>query len=124
MLGRSIATGADMKTDTPRPILLKDYRPPNYLIDTVNLDVSLHPTRTRVRSRLKMRRQPGLSRQARRAAARRRDAGAGNRAARRPRSSARASTRRPTRNSSSPACPRAPSRSRSSPTAIRRPTRR
>ena len=32
-----------MKTDTPRPILLKDYRPPNYLIDTVHLDVSLAP---------------------------------------------------------------------------------
>ena len=30
-----------MKTDTPRPILLKDYRPPNYVIDTVLLDVSL-----------------------------------------------------------------------------------
>ena len=43
-----------MKTDTPRPILLKDYRPPNYLIDAVDLDVSLHPTRTRVRARLKI----------------------------------------------------------------------
>ena len=47
-----------MKTDTPRPILLKNYRPPNYLIDTVNLDVSLHPTRTRVRAKLKIRRNP------------------------------------------------------------------
>src|SRR5262245_37421655 len=47
-----------MKTDTPRPILLKDYRPPNYLIDTVSLDVSLHPTRARVWARLKMRRNP------------------------------------------------------------------
>ena len=47
-----------MKTDTPRPILLKDYRPPNYLIDTVNLDVALDPTRTRVRARLKMRPNP------------------------------------------------------------------
>ena len=47
-----------MKTDTPRPILLKDYRPPNYLIYAVNLDVSLHPTRTRVRARLKIRRNP------------------------------------------------------------------
>jgi len=44
-----------MKTDTPRPILLKDYRPPSYLIDTVHLDVSLHPTRTRVRARLAVR---------------------------------------------------------------------
>src|SRR5262245_25846840 len=44
-----------MKTDTPRPILLKDYRPPGYLIDSVNLDISLHRTRTRVRARLKVR---------------------------------------------------------------------
>jgi aminopeptidase N len=47
--------GADMKTDTPRPILLRDYRPPAYLIDSVNLDVVLHKTRTRVRSRLRLR---------------------------------------------------------------------
>src|SRR6185295_17585780 len=47
-----------MKTDTPRPILLKDYRPPNYLIDTVLLDVSLDATRTRVRARLTVRRNP------------------------------------------------------------------
>jgi aminopeptidase N len=47
-----------MKTDTPRPIQLKDYRPPNYLIYAVNLDVSLHATRTRVRARLKIRRNP------------------------------------------------------------------
>src|SRR5215831_7463541 len=47
-----------MKTDTPRPILLKDYRPPNYLIYAVDLDVSLHPTRTRVRSKLKIKRNP------------------------------------------------------------------
>jgi aminopeptidase N len=50
-----------MKTDTPRPILLKDYRPPNYLIDTVHLDVSLHPTRTRVRARVKMRANPAVA---------------------------------------------------------------
>jgi aminopeptidase N len=47
-----------MKTDTPRPILLKDYRPSNYLIDTVLLDVSLDSRRTRVRARLKVRRNP------------------------------------------------------------------
>jgi aminopeptidase N len=50
-----------MKTDTPRPFLLKDYRPPNFLIDTVDLDVSLHPTRTRVRSRLKLRPNPSVA---------------------------------------------------------------
>ncbi len=61
MLGVLPPTGADMKTDTPRPILLKDYRPSSYLIDTVNLDVSLHPTRTRVRSRLSMRGNPSVA---------------------------------------------------------------
>ena len=50
-----------MKTDTPRPVLLKDYRPPKFLIDTVGLDVSLHPTRTRVRSRLKLRPNPSVT---------------------------------------------------------------
>jgi aminopeptidase N len=49
-----------MKTDTPRPILLKDYRPPSYLVDAVGLDVSLHPTRTRVQSRLKIRPNPAV----------------------------------------------------------------
>ena len=47
-----------MKTDTPRPILLKDYKPSSYLIDTVNLDVVLHPTEARVSSRLKVRPNP------------------------------------------------------------------
>jgi aminopeptidase N len=50
-----------MKTDTPRPILLKEYRPPGYLIDTVHLDVVLHPTRTHVRSRLGMRANPAVA---------------------------------------------------------------
>jgi aminopeptidase N len=50
-----------MKTDTPRPFLLKDYRPPKFLIDNVGLDVSLHPTRTRVRSRLKLRPNPSVA---------------------------------------------------------------
>ena len=46
------------KTDVPRPIQLKDYRPPAYLIDTVALDVNLHRSATRVRSKLKLRRNP------------------------------------------------------------------
>ncbi|MBO0741174.1 MAG: aminopeptidase N [Hyphomicrobiaceae bacterium] len=50
-----------MKTDTPRPVLLKDYRPPNYVIYAVDLDVSLHPTRTRVCSRLKIKANPAHS---------------------------------------------------------------
>ncbi len=51
-----------MRTDTPQAILLKDYRPPAYLIDTVHLDVSLDPHATRVRSKLKMRRNPAVGR--------------------------------------------------------------
>jgi aminopeptidase N len=50
-----------MKTETPRPILLKDYRPPSYLIDSVSLNVSLHRTRTRVAARLKMRPNPAVA---------------------------------------------------------------
>ncbi len=47
-----------MKTDVPRSIQLKDYAVPAYLIDTVDLDVVLHASATRVRSRLKVRRNP------------------------------------------------------------------
>jgi aminopeptidase N len=43
-----------MRTEEHRPILLKDYRPPDWLIETVDLDVSLHPSATRVRSKLKV----------------------------------------------------------------------
>jgi aminopeptidase N len=50
-----------MKTDTPRPILLKNYRPPNYLIDSVSLDIALDETRTRIRSRLKLRPNPAVA---------------------------------------------------------------
>jgi aminopeptidase N len=41
-----------MRTEEPRPIRLKDYRPPDWLIETVNLDVSLDPTATTVRAKL------------------------------------------------------------------------
>jgi len=47
-----------MKTDVPRPIRLKGYTPPDYLIDKVGLDFALDPTRTRVFSRLEMRPNP------------------------------------------------------------------
>lgn len=43
--------------DTPL-IRLEDYRPSDWLIDTVDLDISLHPTRTRVRSLLSLRPNP------------------------------------------------------------------
>ena len=50
-----------MKTDTPRPIRLKDYEPPRYLIDKVDLDFRLEAARTRVRSRLDVRPNPAAS---------------------------------------------------------------
>jgi aminopeptidase N len=50
-----------MKPEAPRPVHLKDYRPPAYLIDTVDLDIALHATRTRVRARLHVRPNPAAS---------------------------------------------------------------
>jgi aminopeptidase N len=44
-----------MRTEEPRPVRLKDYRPPDWLIETVDLDVSLDPTATTVRAKLKLR---------------------------------------------------------------------
>ena len=43
-----------MRTEEPRPVRLQDYRPPDWLIDTVDLDVSLHPTTTTVKARLRI----------------------------------------------------------------------
>ena len=43
-----------MKTSTPQTIHLKNYAPAPYLIKTVQLDVSLMPTETTVRSKLKI----------------------------------------------------------------------
>ncbi len=50
-----------MKLETPRPIQLKDYRPPAYLIDKVDLAFVLDPTATRVRARLSVRPNPHAS---------------------------------------------------------------
>ena len=47
-----------MKPEKPQPILLKNYSAPPYLIDTVSLDVALHPTRTRVSAELRLRPNP------------------------------------------------------------------
>ena len=47
-----------MRTDTAQPIRLQDYRPPEWLVDRVSLDVSLHPTSTRVRATLSLRPNP------------------------------------------------------------------
>jgi aminopeptidase N len=47
-----------MRTDLAQPIRLKDYRPPDWLVDQVWLDVSLHPARTKVRATLLLRPNP------------------------------------------------------------------
>jgi aminopeptidase N len=41
-----------MRTEQARPVRLKDYRPPDWLVETVELDIALHPTATHVRSSL------------------------------------------------------------------------
>jgi aminopeptidase N len=41
-----------MRTEEARPVRLEDYRPPDWLVDTVELDVSLDPAATRVRATL------------------------------------------------------------------------
>ena len=45
-----------MRTDTPQPIRLSDYRPPAFLIDEVHLAFDLAANATRVRARLTVRR--------------------------------------------------------------------
>jgi len=47
-----------MRDPTPQVTLLKDYAPPAFLIDTVDLDVELFEDRARVRSRLVLSRNP------------------------------------------------------------------
>jgi len=47
-----------MRTDLAQPIRLKDYRPPDWLVETVSLDFSLHPTATRVRATLVLKPSP------------------------------------------------------------------
>ena len=43
-----------MRTEEHRAIRLQDYRPPDWLIETVELDVSLHPAAAKVRAKLKL----------------------------------------------------------------------
>ena len=47
-----------MRTDIAQPIRLEDYRQPDWLVDTVHLDFSLHPSGTRVKARLSLRPNP------------------------------------------------------------------
>src|SRR6202453_4317411 len=48
-----------MRTEEPRPIRLKDYRPPDWLIEPVDLDGALDPTATTVRATLKFKPNSG-----------------------------------------------------------------
>ena len=47
-----------MRTDTPQIVRLQDYRPSDFLIDRVDLDIRLHPTETRVTAALSLRPNP------------------------------------------------------------------
>ena len=50
-----------MRTDTALPIRLKDYREPDWLVETVSLDFSLHPTQTKVRATLALKPNPAAA---------------------------------------------------------------
>ncbi|KVW96045.1 aminopeptidase N [Thiobacillus denitrificans] len=47
-----------MRTETPNTIYLKDYTPPTWLVDTVDLHVAIHQGHAEVRARLACRRNP------------------------------------------------------------------
>src|SRR4051812_19681880 len=47
-----------MRTDVAQIVRLEDYRPSDFLIDQVELDVRLHPTATKVKATLSMRPNP------------------------------------------------------------------
>lgn len=47
-----------MRTEEPRLIRLSEYRPPDWLVETVDMDVKLHPTQTPVRTTLKLKPNP------------------------------------------------------------------
>ena len=44
-----------MRTEEARPVRLEDYRPPDWLVEAVELDVSLHATASQVRATLMLR---------------------------------------------------------------------
>ena len=50
-----------MRDATPSAIYLKDYRKPDYLIDTIDLEFDLQDGQTQVRSIMKVRRRDGVS---------------------------------------------------------------
>jgi len=50
-----------MRTDIAQPIRLNDYRSPDWLVETVSLDVSLHATATKVRATIALKPNPKTS---------------------------------------------------------------
>src|SRR5215204_976000 len=50
-----------MRTEQPPPVRLQDYRPPDWLVETVHLDVALDPTQTRVRATLQLKPNPAAA---------------------------------------------------------------
>ncbi len=52
-----------MKTDTPQTIYLKDYTPPAFLVDTVDLDFVIEAGGTTVTATLALRRNPAIAAQ-------------------------------------------------------------
>jgi aminopeptidase N len=50
-----------MRTEQARPVRLENYRPPDWLVETVELDVSLHPSATKVRATLRLKPNPQAS---------------------------------------------------------------
>src|SRR4051812_37522946 len=50
-----------MRTETGQTIHLKDYAPPDWLVETVDLEFSLHPTRTKVRATLLLKPNPSTA---------------------------------------------------------------
>src|SRR5689334_9669868 len=56
--GRGRCTQVRMRTEQALPIRLEDYRPPDWLVDTVELDVLLGPTATRVIATLALKPNP------------------------------------------------------------------
>src|SRR5688572_17083752 len=50
-----------MRTEQSLPVRLADYRPPDWLVETVTLDVSLHAAATRVRATLHVKPNPKAS---------------------------------------------------------------
>ncbi len=49
-----------MRTEEAKAVRLQDYRSPDWLVETVHLDVSLHPTATKVRATLQLKPNPAV----------------------------------------------------------------